>query len=136
MSKTKPPHKGGTTDLRPVSPHLQIYRWQWTMALSITHRLTGLTISAGIVFLCMKIIVLSFGDANHFAMFTQFSSLRAFLVLKAFFIWCLLYHMLNGVRHLVWDTGRGLSLRASAFSGYTTALFSLLLAALYWNYWL
>ncbi len=106
------------------------------MALSIIHRLTGLYISVGIVFLCTKIIVLGFGDANDFAMFTQFNSLKAFLVLKAFFIWCLIYHMLNGVRHLFWDTGRGLGLKAAALSGYTSALFSLLLAVLYWCYWL
>ena len=136
MAMAKPPHKGGATDLRPVSPHLQIYRWQWTMALSITHRLTGLCVSAGIVFLCVKIIVLGFGGAEVFAVLWHFSSTKAFVVLKAFFIWCLLYHMLNGVRHLVWDAGRGLGLKASALSGYTSALLSILLAVLYWRYWL
>ena len=135
MGMTKPPHKGGAADLRPVSPHLQIYRWQWTMALSITHRLTGLYISVGIVFLCLKIIVLGFFEAEHFAMLTQLSDGKVFLVFKAFFVWCLLYHMLNGVRHLFWDTGRGLGLRTAALSGYTSALLSLLLTALYWRYW-
>ncbi len=105
------------------------------MALSITHRLTGLYISVGIVVLCFGIIVLGFLEIEHFALFEQLFSIKAFVFFKIVFVWCLLYHMLNGVRHLVWDTGRGLELRAAALSGYTTALFSLLLAVLYWHYW-
>ncbi len=122
--------------MRPVSPHLQIYRWQWTMTFSIVHRLTGLYISAGIVFLCCKIIVLGFLGAEYFSMFTQFSSVEVFPYFKMFFVWCLIYHMLNGVRHLVWDTVRGLGLKVASISGYATAVSSLLLTWLYWNYWL
>ena len=106
------------------------------MALSIIHRLTGLFISLGICFLCVKIIVLSFGKAENFSMFVQLASFGVFPILKAFFVWCLIYHMLNGVRHLCWDTGRGLGLRAAALSGYSTMLLSLLLTALYLRYWL
>ena len=129
-------HKDTTADKRPVSPHLQIYRWQWTMVLSIAHRLTGLYLCVGVVFLSVKIVILSFFDADSFGFLMHLAVSRAFFVLKVIFIWCLLYHMLNGVRHLFWDTGRGLGLRAAALSGYTTVLFSLLLVVLYLRYWL
>ncbi len=117
---------------RPMSPHLQIYRWQWTMVFSIAHRLTGLYISAGIVFLSAKLIALAFAGADNFARFTMVAQHPFFLVLKIIFTWCLLYHMLNGVRHLLWDTGVLLGLGGARASGYLVFLLSLIFNTLYW----
>ena len=117
---------------RPTSPHLQIYRWQWTMVFSITHRLTGLYISAGMVFLSFKLLTLAFGDAGHFTYIVMFGHHPFFFAMKVIFTWTLLYHMLNGVRHLVWDSGAMLGLVSARASGYIVALLSVVFNLLYW----
>ena len=117
---------------RPTSPHLQIYSWQWTMVFSITHRLTGLFISVGMVFLSFKLLLLAFGGAESFAYIGIFSRQPFFFALKIFFTWSLLFHMLNGVRHLIWDGGAMLSLGLARASGYSMFLLSIVLNTLYW----
>ncbi len=117
---------------RPTSPHLQIYRWQWTMLFSIVHRATGLYISAGIVFLSFKLLTLAFGDAEYFSYIVMFGHQPIFTVMKVVFTWCLIYHMLNGVRHLVWDSGAMLGLVPARASGYIVAVLSIVLNLLYW----
>ena len=102
------------------------------MVFSITHRLTGLFISAGMVFLSFKLLLLAFGDPLSFAYIEMFARQPIFFALKIFFTWSLLFHMLNGVRHLIWDTGAMLSLGLARASGYIMFLLSLVLNTLYW----
>ncbi len=105
-------------DTRPLSPHLQIYRWQITMALSSMHRITGLLLSAGALALAVWLIALASGSEAY-------GDLRAiyaapwFKVLLLGWGYCFFFHLANGIRHLVWDVGRGFERSEIAASGWT-----------------
>lgn len=91
---------------RPLSPHLQTYRWTLTMALSIIHRATGVALYAGTMLLVWWLIAASSGPAAY--AYVQGFSGSFFGRLIAFgFTWALFHHALSGVRHLVWDVGYG-----------------------------
>src|SRR3954469_25219148 len=82
---------------RPLSPHLQIYRWPLTMAASITHRATGMALAAGTLFLAWWLIAAASG-ADTYAVFADIAgSILGEIVLFGF-VWSLTFHLLNGVR--------------------------------------
>jgi succinate dehydrogenase / fumarate reductase cytochrome b subunit len=91
---------------RPLSPHLQIYAWSPTMAVSIAHRATGGALYAGTLLLAIYLLGAS-GDAKSFAFVSGlFSSFLGQLVLFGY-TFALMLHMLGGLRHAVWDAGKG-----------------------------
>jgi succinate dehydrogenase / fumarate reductase cytochrome b subunit len=91
---------------RPVSPHLQIYRLTLTMAMSIVHRITGGALYFGTLLLAWWLIAAASGP-NAYATFQGFISSWVGRIVLFGFTWALLHHMLGGIRHLIWDTGRG-----------------------------
>lgn len=92
---------------RPLSPHIGIYRWTLTMAMSIAHRITGVGLYIGVLLLAWFLISAS-ADASAFAVFSWFiQSIIGRIVLFGF-TWALFHHMLGGVRHFIWDAGYGL----------------------------
>lgn len=91
---------------RPLSPHLQIYRWTWTMAMSIFHRATAIVLYAGTVLLAFWLVALASGPEAYAAAAWFFGSWLGMLILFAY-TWALMHHMLGGVRHFVWDFGHG-----------------------------
>ena len=92
---------------RPLSPHLGIYRFTLTMAMSIAHRITGAGLYVGLLLLAWFLVATSL-NASAFSVFAAFiQSIFGQLVLFGF-TWALFHHMLGGVRHLIWDAGRGL----------------------------
>ena len=101
---------------RPLSPHLQIYRWSLTMAMSILHRATGVANAAGLLIIAWWLVAAASGDAAY-------NTFRAFagspIGLLLLFGWsaAFYYHLANGVRHLVWDTGRALDIASADRSG-------------------
>lgn len=94
---------------RPLSPHLQVYRWQWTMTLSILHRATGVALAVGSLGLVWWLLALA-GDADAHRQFMDCARSPLGLVVSAAFGACLVYHFFNGIRHLLWDTGWGLDI--------------------------
>jgi succinate dehydrogenase / fumarate reductase, cytochrome b subunit len=92
---------------RPLSPHLQIYRWSWTMAMSIFHRATGSALYFGIALFAIWLVALASGPATFEAVQWFFGSPVGLLILFGY-TWILMHHMLGGVRHLVWDFGHGM----------------------------
>jgi len=106
----------GQTPVRPLSPHIQVYRWQWTMALSILHRATGLALIAGTLLFAWWIIAAAVGpdafEAAQGFIGSIFGQLLLFGWTVAFF-----YHFCNGIRHLLWDSGRLLELKPAYESG-------------------
>lgn len=92
---------------RPLSPHLGIYRFAYTMALSISHRLTGVILAVGLVVLCSWLESAARG-ADAYASTLAVLSHWAFKVLLVGWLASFLFHFCNGVRHLLWDTGVGL----------------------------
>ncbi len=101
---------------RPLSPHLQIYRWQITNTMSILHRLTGVALSVGTLLLLYWLASAAAGPAS-FA--TAKAVIGSWIGRLALFGWsiALFYHLCNGLRHLAWDAGYGFSLPAVTKSG-------------------
>jgi succinate dehydrogenase / fumarate reductase, cytochrome b subunit len=92
--------------VRPLSPHLQIYRPMLTMMMSIVHRITGIANYAGMALLAWWLLAAASGP-NGYAKFEWFAgSIIGRLILFGF-TWSVIHHMLGGVRHLIWDVGRG-----------------------------
>ena len=94
---------------RPLSPHLQVYRWSWTMAMSVAHRITGTALYGGIALLAIWLVALASGPSAFDAVQWFFGTPIGYLILFGY-TWILMHHMLGGVRHMIWDTGRGFDL--------------------------
>jgi len=89
---------------RPLSPHLTIYRFTITMAMSIAHRITGAALYVGILLLAWFLIAAS-TDAASFGAFSAFiDSIIGQLILFGF-TWALFHHLIGGIRHFIWDAG-------------------------------
>ena len=116
---------------RPLSPHLQTYRWTLTMALSIVHRATGIALYFGTLLLAWWLIATASGHGaySHVQAFT--GSIIGKLILFGY-TWALLHHMLGGIRHLIWDTGRGFSQSEREWLSLATAVGSISLTILLW----
>ncbi len=115
------------TDNRPLSPHLDIYKWRITMLTSTLHRLTGVVVSFGMFVLIIKLVMLASGDQEGFS--------PSGLLENAFwFVWSLTvyYHLCNGIRHLMWDAGKGFDVPAAERSAKWVLAGSVLLTALTW----
>ena len=92
---------------RPLSPHLSIYMFTLTMAMSIAHRITGGALYVGVLLLAWFLIAAS-ADAAAFGAFSAFiQSIIGRLVLFGF-TWALFHHLIGGIRHLIWDAGYGM----------------------------
>ena len=116
---------------RPLSPHLQIYRPMLTMMMSIAHRITGAGLYVGTLLVAWWLIALAAGPAAY-ADFTWFAgSIIGQLVLFGF-TWALIHHMFGGIRHFIWDTGRGFGLDTIEVMARATLIGSLSLTVVVW----
>ncbi len=96
----------GWTDKRPMSPHLTVWKWHPTMLSSILHRATGIILFIGLLKICFFLVALAAGpDLFNKVKGMVYSPLG--VVSFFVFIGTLIYHWLNGLRHLVWDAGKG-----------------------------
>ena len=93
---------------RPVSPHIGIYRWPVTMVASILNRATGIALSVGSLLLVWWLVAAASG-VQAFAAVQSFIASPLGLLLLLGWTASLFYHLFAGIRHLVWDTGRGLA---------------------------
>jgi succinate dehydrogenase / fumarate reductase cytochrome b subunit len=91
---------------RPLSPHLTVYRWGYTMTLSILHRVTGVALDVALLGLVLWLVSASLGAAQYAALLPLLTSVPAKL-LSALAVAALIYHFCNGLRHLAWDIGWG-----------------------------
>ena len=103
---------------RPLSPHLQIYQPQLTSVLSIANRLTGIALSIGAPFLVWWLVAAATSDGAFTAAQWFFGSWLGLLMLLGW-TFCFFFHLLNGIRHLVWDTGHGFDLPTTYASGWS-----------------
>lgn len=120
-----------TTRERPISPHIQIYRWQWTMLLSITHRITGIGLSVGTLLLVWWLVAAASGPESYAAAQGFMSHWIGRLLLFGW-TWALFYHLGNGIRHLFWDAGKGFELATGYATGWIVVVASLGLTGLAW----
>ena len=112
---------------RPLSPHLQIYRWPVTMATSIAHRVTGVALSAGTLLLAWWLIAAALGPQAYRAFAALAANPLGQIVLFGL-VWSLAFHLLNGIRHLTWDLGFGFEVSTANRSGVAVVLLSLVAA--------
>lgn len=94
-----------TKNNRPVSPHLQVYKLPLTGIISITHRMTGILLSAGLIFF-VYIISSVAGGSNSYSAMQSLMSVWLIKLIYWGFIYALFFHLCHGVRHLIWDTGK------------------------------
>lgn len=95
---------------RPLSPHLFIYRFAYTMSLSILHRITGLVLAAGLPVLALWLAAVASGETAYARLTTGVTG-SVLKVLLAGWLASFVYHLANGIRHLLWDAGIGLERR-------------------------
>jgi len=116
---------------RPISPHLQIYRWQITMVMSILHRITGIALGVGTIVLVYWLVAAAAGPKYFNTAQAIMGSIPGRIVLFGFTA-CLVYHLLNGIRHLAWDTGAGMEIPQFYRSGWLVAVLTVFLTLAIW----
>lgn len=116
---------------RPLSPHLQIYRPMLTMMMSIMHRITGMGLYFGMVLLVWWLTAASISD-GYFDFVQGFFGHWFGRLLLFGFSWALIHHALGGLRHLLWDTGRGFDLNLVEWLARANLAGSIVLTLLLW----
>jgi len=120
---------------RPLSPHLSVYRMtRYTLATSIFNRITGLALSGGLLLLVYWLLAVA-GGARAYARATGVLSLPVFKIVFAGLLVAFCYHLVAGIRHLIWDTGRGLERKQAQRSAWIVVAVSIALVVVL-GYWL
>jgi len=116
---------------RPLSPHLQVYKMLPNMLMSIVHRITGAALYFGTLLLAWWLIAAATGPDYYNFVSAVFGSPIGLLVLFGY-SWVLFHHMLGGIRHWIWDTGRGFNLETVDRLSWGTLIGSAGLTLLTW----
>jgi succinate dehydrogenase / fumarate reductase cytochrome b subunit len=116
---------------RPLSPHMQVWRWHLTMLTSILHRATGVALYGGALILAGWAIALASGPANYLFFMTLLGSPLGRVVMFGLTL-SIFYHLANGIRHLVWDAGAGLDIKTANLTGAAVIAFSVAATVVVW----
>jgi succinate dehydrogenase / fumarate reductase cytochrome b subunit len=116
---------------RPISPHLTIYRKQITSVLSILHRITGIVLYFGTFLLIAFLLIVAYApeqyESFHELLTSAFGRFALFGWTLAFF-----FHLLNGIRHLFWDMGKGFEIKTVNKTGWLVVVFTIILSLITW----
>ena len=115
----------------PLSPHLQIYRWHISSLLSITHRISGVINLLALILIFFWLIFLSLGENNYQSFLLIINSFIGKFILIGF-TWSMSFHLLSGIRHLVWDLGYGFEIKTANITGIIVIISSLTLTIIFW----
>lgn len=115
---------------RPLSPHLSVYKFKYTLVSSVLNRLTGIALAVGLLMLAYWLTALSRGASAYEAAMRCLGSGAAKIVYIGLIV-AFAYHLSAGIRHLIWDTGRGLERRQSQISAWLVALATVVLALVF-----
>lgn len=116
-----------TGHVRPLSPHLTIWRWQVTMLSSIMHRATGMALSAGAIVLAWWLVSISNGPEGYDS-FMVYAAMPLGVIVLFGFTWSFAFHFFNGIRHLAWDLGYGFDKHVATRTGFLVFALSFLVA--------
>ncbi len=116
---------------RPLSPHLQIYRWPVSMATSILHRVTGIALGVGTLLLTWWLVAAASSDPAFNTAQWFIGSTVGLLLLFGWTV-ALIYHFFNGVRHLLWDTGIGFDKQTYYISSWGVLAATAVCSVLVW----
>ena len=120
-----------TDNQNPLSPHLQIYRWHISSLLSITHRISGVINLLALILIFFWLIALILGEDSYESFLLTINSFFGKFILIGF-VWSMCFHILSGIRHLVWDLGYGFEIKTANISGIIVIIFSLVLTIIFW----
>ena len=115
----------------PLSPHLQIYKWQISSLLSITHRIVGVINIVAISVICFWSLFLLLGDENYEVINNFFNSFFGKFIAVGL-CWTFSFHILNELRHLFWDMGYGFDLKISRITGVLALVGSFVLTIIFY----
>ena len=115
----------------PISPHLQIYRWHISSLLSITHRIVGVINLLALILMFFWLLTFSLGESNYELFLLVINSFFGKFILIGF-TWSMSFHILSGIRHLVWDMGYGFEIKTANISGIIVIISSLILTVIFW----
>ena len=115
----------------PLSPHLQIYKWHISSLLSITHRISGVINLIALILIFFWLLFLSFGENNYELFISIINSFFGKFILIGF-TWSMIFHLLSGIRHLVWDLGYGYEIKTANISGIIVIISSLAVTIIFW----
>lgn len=118
---------------RPLSPHLQVYKLPMTALMSISHRITGVALSAGFVLVAAFFVLLMMGEAQYAAVMQYAGHPLVTAILMAW-SFALYYHTFNGIRHLVWDTVHLLDQCKAVMAGWVVLLATVGATAATWYF--
>jgi succinate dehydrogenase / fumarate reductase, cytochrome b subunit len=118
---------------RPLSPHLQIYRPQINMVMSILHRITGAAMYVGTVLMAGWLLAAATSPACFAWLNGMFATWPGMIVLAGY-SWALIHHALGGMRHFIWDTGAALDIAAVDLLSWGSLVLSVTLTAGLWFY--
>jgi succinate dehydrogenase / fumarate reductase cytochrome b subunit len=116
---------------RPLSPHLQTYKWTLTMAMSIVHRITGIALYVGTILLAWWLMAAASGPSAYVTFQNFIGSFIGRLIVFGY-TWALIHHLLSGVRHLVWDLGYGFGKKEREWLTWAALVGSISLTILLW----
>lgn len=117
--------------VRPLSPHLQIWRWHVTMAASILNRVTGGALSVGSVLVALWLLALAFGP-DAYATFTDWMGSPLGLLVWFGLTLALFLHLTGGIRHLIWDAVIGLSPKSADALSWASMIVGIVGAVVFW----
>ena len=118
-------------DNNPLSPHLQIYKWQISSLLSITHRIVGVINILAITLICIWTLSLLAGENTYEITHLFLKSLFGKFII-VFLCWTFSFHILNEIRHLIWDMGYGFDLKITKITGVLAFIGSFILTILFY----
>ena len=118
-------------DQRPLSPHLQVYKPMLTTAMSIVHRMTGVALYFGSLLVIWWLVAAATG-ASYFSMVDGFFGSWFGRLIMFGYTWALIHLAIGGVRHLIWDTGRGFELATVEWMARANLAGSVGLTVLVW----
>ena len=116
---------------RPLSPHIQIYRWHISSLVSISHRITGIINIIAITLICLWVSLIFISENNH-EMVNLFlsSKIGKFIILGL--TWSFSFQILSEIRHLIMDLGYGFELKTSKITGLLVMFGSLILTVIFY----
>ena len=124
-------YKSNMKNNNPLSPHLQIYKWQISSLLSITHRIVGVVNFFAITLICLWVLLIIFSQGNYSPIYVILNSIFGKFLAIAL-CWTFSFHILNEIRHLFWDAGYGFDLKIAKITGIITFIGSFVLTILFY----
>lgn len=125
-----------TSDPRPLSPHLQVWRWHATMLTSILHRVTGIGLYIGAAALTVWLVMLATGTNGNVSFLFEgamaWVTRAGLIVLTA----CVAFHWFNGLRFLFWDAGKGFDPKGSSQRSVVILIAAFLATGIVWTIFL